>query len=375
MSRRPTRPPSRSLSAATARAFRSLGCTGEGALDVLTEATQPQPRLHAGASSAESRPHDDAPPAASSRPTDAASEAPEPSVEHPAPPASALRTLSWGRGGSSSPDEPSIEASSTPVVPRPSPPASPSSASSSSKRKRVSSPRSSTEAATASQIPPFKRLGCASADLRARAAAVAAQRASGPPSEWSTTPAASHTPSPALGSPGGESSEGSDVPLIPVSSPSPASPPSPAASALVGVTLPVMLVSLGRRMVACHQAVVMVVVRRRRALTMTRPPTDHQGNPMTPPPRPTPTDLLRRRLLAYSNRRRRRRSSTTYPRSRSNESCSGRKVKMKAPPSRLGLLPKLRSRLQRRHRGLLHPMHHLPRVRLLLRGRGVPESR
>ncbi|KAE9296043.1 hypothetical protein PR003_g23853 [Phytophthora rubi] len=67
---------------------------------------------------------------------------------------------------SSSPDEPSTEASSTPVVPRSSPPASPSSASSSSKRKRDSSPRSSTEGAAASQLPPSKRLGRASVDLR-----------------------------------------------------------------------------------------------------------------------------------------------------------------------------------------------------------------
>ncbi|KAE9332292.1 hypothetical protein PR003_g14589 [Phytophthora rubi] len=83
MSRRPTRPPSRSLSAATTRAFRSLGCTGESALDVLAEASQAQPRLHTGASSTGSR--DDAPPAAPSRPGDADSAAPEPSVEHPAP--------------------------------------------------------------------------------------------------------------------------------------------------------------------------------------------------------------------------------------------------------------------------------------------------
>ncbi|KAE8877816.1 hypothetical protein PF003_g38129 [Phytophthora fragariae] len=103
MSRRPTRPPSRSLTAATARAFRSLCCTGEvsiflvrffsldhldgylfsvfvfqSALDVLAEA------------STESRPHDDAPPAGSGRPGDAASAASEPSVERPAPPASVL---------------------------------------------------------------------------------------------------------------------------------------------------------------------------------------------------------------------------------------------------------------------------------------------
>ncbi|KAE9271553.1 hypothetical protein PR003_g30475, partial [Phytophthora rubi] len=57
---------------------------------------------------------------------------------------------------SSSPDEPSTEASSTPAVPRSSPPASPSSASSSSKRKRDSSPRSSTEGAAASQLPPLQ---------------------------------------------------------------------------------------------------------------------------------------------------------------------------------------------------------------------------
>ncbi|KAE9062656.1 hypothetical protein PF005_g30585 [Phytophthora fragariae] len=80
---------------------------------------------------------------------------------------------------SSSPDEPSTEASSTPAVPRSSPPASPSSASSSSKRKRDSSPRSSTEGAAASQLPPSKRLGRATVDLRARAAATAALRASG----------------------------------------------------------------------------------------------------------------------------------------------------------------------------------------------------
>ncbi|KAE8969714.1 hypothetical protein PR002_g27347 [Phytophthora rubi] len=59
-------------------------------------------------------------------------------------------------GGSSSPDEPSTEASSTPVVPRSSPPASTSSASSSSKRKRDLSPRSSTEGAAASQLPPVQ---------------------------------------------------------------------------------------------------------------------------------------------------------------------------------------------------------------------------
>ncbi|KAE9187604.1 hypothetical protein PF005_g20386 [Phytophthora fragariae] len=90
MSRPPNRPESRSLAAATARAFRSLGRTGESALDVLVEASQPQPRLHTGAPSTESRPRDDAPPAAPSQPGGAASAAPESSVEHPAPPAIVL---------------------------------------------------------------------------------------------------------------------------------------------------------------------------------------------------------------------------------------------------------------------------------------------
>ncbi|KAE9001737.1 hypothetical protein PR001_g18445 [Phytophthora rubi] len=131
--------------------------------------------------------------------------------------------------GSSSPDEPSTEASSTPVVPRSSPPASPSSSSSSSKRKRDSSPRSSTEGAAASQLPPSKRLGRATIDLRARAAAAAAQRASGSPGDRQSS-VDSPLPSAALGSPGGESAEGSDASLIPASSSASASPPSPAAS-------------------------------------------------------------------------------------------------------------------------------------------------
>ncbi|KAE8972680.1 hypothetical protein PR001_g26535 [Phytophthora rubi] len=130
---------------------------------------------------------------------------------------------------SSSPDEPSTEASSTPVVPRSSPPASPSSAPSSSKRKRDSSPRSSTEGAAALQLPPSKRLGRASVDLRARAAATAVQRAGGSSGDQqaSVTPP---SPSAALGSPGGESTEGSDASLIPASSSTSASPSSPAAS-------------------------------------------------------------------------------------------------------------------------------------------------
>ncbi|KAE8965405.1 hypothetical protein PR003_g31410 [Phytophthora rubi] len=90
MSRRPTRPPLRSLSAATARAFRSLGCTGDGALDVITEATQPPPLPHACASSAASRPHDDAPANTSSRRGDTSPRASEPSVEHPEAPGSGL---------------------------------------------------------------------------------------------------------------------------------------------------------------------------------------------------------------------------------------------------------------------------------------------
>ncbi|KAE9276824.1 hypothetical protein PR003_g28956, partial [Phytophthora rubi] len=127
------------------------------------------------------------------------------------------------------PHEPPTEVSSTPVVPRSSPPASPSSASSSSKRKRDSSPRSSTEGAAASQLPPSKRLGRASVDLRARAAATAAQRAGGSSGDQqaSVTPP---SPSAALGSPGGESAEGSDASLIPASSSTSASPSSPAAS-------------------------------------------------------------------------------------------------------------------------------------------------
>ncbi|KAE9306395.1 hypothetical protein PR003_g21256 [Phytophthora rubi] len=115
-----------------------------------------------------------------------------------------------GSGGSSSPDEPSTEASSTPAVPRSSPPTSPSSASTSSKRKRDSSPRSSTEGTAASQLPPSKRLGRSSVDLRARAAAAAAKRASGSPGgqQPSVTPP---SPSAALESPAGESAEGSDA--------------------------------------------------------------------------------------------------------------------------------------------------------------------
>ncbi|KAE9296993.1 hypothetical protein PR003_g23616 [Phytophthora rubi] len=128
---------------------------------------------------------------------------------------------------SSSPDEPFTEASSTTVVSRSSPPASPSSASSSSKRKRDSSPRSSTEGAAASQLPPSKRLGRASVDLRARAAA--AQRASGSPGGQQPS-VGSPSPPATLGSSGGESTEGSDASLIPASSSVSASPPSPAAS-------------------------------------------------------------------------------------------------------------------------------------------------
>ncbi|KAE9172073.1 hypothetical protein PF005_g26876 [Phytophthora fragariae] len=130
---------------------------------------------------------------------------------------------------SSSPDEPSTEASSTPVVPRSSPPASPSAASSSSKRKRDSSPRSSTEGAAASQLPPSKRLVRASVDLRARAAATAAQRAGGSPGDQQPS-VAPPSPSTSLGSPGGESAEGCGASPVQVSSSSSASPPSPAAS-------------------------------------------------------------------------------------------------------------------------------------------------
>ncbi|KAE8983796.1 hypothetical protein PR001_g23358 [Phytophthora rubi] len=139
------------------------------------------------------------------------------------------RRISASGDESSSPDEPPTEVSSTPVVPRSSPPASPSSASSPSKRKRDSSPRSSTEGAAASQLPPSKRLGRASVDLRARAAATAAQRAGGSSGDQqaSVTPP---SPSAALGSPGGESVEGSDASLIPASSSTSASPSSPAAS-------------------------------------------------------------------------------------------------------------------------------------------------
>ncbi|KAE9014724.1 hypothetical protein PF011_g7937 [Phytophthora fragariae] len=138
--------------------------------------------------------------------------------------------------GSSSPDEPSTEASATPVVPRSSPPAPPSSASSSSKRKRDSSRRSSTEGAAASQLPPSKRLGRASVDLRARAAAVAAQQASGSTSDQQPS-VASPSPSATLGSPGGESAEGSDASLVPVSSSSSASPSSPASPMYPSVSL------------------------------------------------------------------------------------------------------------------------------------------
>ncbi|KAE9025440.1 hypothetical protein PR001_g12435 [Phytophthora rubi] len=569
MSRRPTRPPSRSLSAATTRAFRSLGCTGESALDVLAEASQAQPRLHTGASSTGSR--DDAPPAAPSRPGDADSAAPEPSVEHPAPLAGVpgppppsseahrspspemqgdsppptsppgattpsvansrafgivgnsrgtaserqfyrlaelvvsvarapparvdpmldrrlehattleevaaaavaprrlpvaeseemmslrqevdrltdtedklrvemvlrvksdvfcvqtstelhetqdrldeLRTerrellerlakaeatleshqevtdslerrivdylagqdegqsgvlpariramqdennslrransvlrrhsamheldvdtlvlasagisadeIDWillglnppdvivgspqSSGGSSSPDEPSTEASSTPVVPPSSPPASPSSASSSSKRKGDSSPRSLTEGTAASQLPPSKRLGRASVDLRARAAAAAAQRASGSPGGQQPS-VASPSPSAALGSPGGESAEGSDASLVPVSSSSSASPPSLAASGpplrlrtvvranlahSVEVILLVMRVNLGHQPGVRRQAVVMVAVRRRLTPTMTSDLASLQEGLMTRPLRRTPAGLLR----------------------------------------------------------------------------------
>ncbi|KAE8877818.1 hypothetical protein PF010_g24402 [Phytophthora fragariae] len=133
-------------------------------------------------------------------------------------------------GGSSSPDEPSTEASSAPVVPRSSPPVSPSSASSSSKRKRDSSPRSSTEGAAASHLPPYKRLGRASVDLRARAAAAVVQQASGSPGDQQPS-VASPPPSAALGSPACESAEGSGASPAQVSSSPSASPPSPAVSA------------------------------------------------------------------------------------------------------------------------------------------------
>ncbi|KAE9166462.1 hypothetical protein PF002_g31107 [Phytophthora fragariae] len=89
MSRPPTRPESRLLASATARALRSLGCTGESALDVLADATQPQPCLPAGASSTESHPRG-GPSSTASRPGGASSAAPESSVEHPPPPASIL---------------------------------------------------------------------------------------------------------------------------------------------------------------------------------------------------------------------------------------------------------------------------------------------
>ncbi|KAE8966740.1 hypothetical protein PR003_g30573 [Phytophthora rubi] len=125
----------------------------------------------------------------------------------------------------SSPDEPSTEASSTPVVPRSSLPASPSSASSSSKRKRDSSPQSSTEGAAASQLPPSKRLGRASVDLRPLLCNVQAGLR-----------ATSKLRSPRLRLPllSGHlvvsRAEGSDASLIPASSSTSASPSSPAAS-------------------------------------------------------------------------------------------------------------------------------------------------
>ncbi|KAE8971489.1 hypothetical protein PR003_g23572 [Phytophthora rubi] len=136
-----------------------------------------------------------------------------------------------GSGGSSSPDEPPTEATSTPAVPRSSPPASPSFASSSSKRKRDTSPRSSTEGTAASQLLPSKCLGRASVDLRARAAAAAAQHASGPPGGQQPS-VASPSPSAALGSPVGESAKGSGGSPALMSSSSSASPPSPATSGL-----------------------------------------------------------------------------------------------------------------------------------------------
>ncbi|KAE8983680.1 hypothetical protein PR002_g23183 [Phytophthora rubi] len=127
-------------------------------------------------------------------------------------------------GGSSSPDEPSTEASSTPVVPRSSPPASPSSASSSSKRKRDSSPRSSTEGTAASLLPrPSVSAVLPSICVRGLWLRPHNVQAGQQPS------AASPSPSAALGSSGGESAEGSDASLVPVSSSPWANPPSPAA--------------------------------------------------------------------------------------------------------------------------------------------------
>ncbi|KAE8905720.1 hypothetical protein PF010_g27646 [Phytophthora fragariae] len=287
---------------------------------------------------------------------------------------------------SSSPDEPSTETSSTPAVPRSSPPASPSSASSSSKRKRDSSPRSSTEGAAASQLPPSKRLGRASVDLRARAAATAAQRASSSSGDQqaSVTPP---SPSAAFGSPGGESVEGSDASLIPASSSASPSPPSPAAS---GPLLAPSDDSTGQsssprgggspgdedHLPAVHrQAAVMVVVRRRQIPARTSTLTDLQEGLVTRLSRRTPVGPLRQHRFARSNRRLRRGTSTTCLRTRSSGSYSAQRVKRKVRLPRVGPLPKPPSCLQRRRRGLLHPTHRRPRVRLPLHDKGVLGSK
>ncbi|KAE8902761.1 hypothetical protein PF005_g24178 [Phytophthora fragariae] len=130
---------------------------------------------------------------------------------------------------SSSPDEPSTEASSTPVAPRSNPPASPSSASSSSKRKRNSSPRSSTEGAAASQLPPLQAAWpcvCRPAGEGCSHCCATCRRVFERPASFCHPP----SPSAALGSSGGDTAEGSDASLIPASSSTSASPSPPSAS-------------------------------------------------------------------------------------------------------------------------------------------------
>ncbi|KAE9011273.1 hypothetical protein PR002_g15127 [Phytophthora rubi] len=242
--------------------------------------------------------------------------------------------------GSSSPDEPSTESSSTPVVPRSSPPASPSSASFSTKRKRDSSPRSSTESAAASQLPPSNRFSRTSVDLRARAAAAAAQHASGSPGDQQPS-VASPSPSATLGSPGGESAEGSDASLVPVSSSSSASSPSPLAPGSPSVS-PDSGAHPSSRRGGCGSPGDAGMPGspdggsppsgEEGSPPSPGPRTGLRGNPTTPPRRPTPVDLLQRLHLPRSNRRRRRRISATCPQSLLNESCSARRTKKRVLP-------------------------------------------
>ncbi|KAE8975197.1 hypothetical protein PR001_g25777 [Phytophthora rubi] len=293
-----------------------------------------------------------------------------------------------GSGGSSSPDEPSTLASSTPMVPRSSPPASSSSASSSSKRKRDSSPRPSTEGAAASQLPPSKRLGRASVDLRARAAA--AQCASGSLGGQQSSVDSPSSPA-TLGSPSGESAEGSDASLIPASSSASASPPSPAAS---GPPPAPSDDSMGRSGSPGSPGGGDSPGGAGQPGSPAGGSPPGRGDGGSPSPPGSDEDEHSDESSGESgdssaaldaggppqqhrptrHNRRLRRGTLTCLRTRSSGPCLAQRVKRKAILFWPEVLPKPRPRLQRRPRGLPRLTHRRTRVHLPWRGEGAPES-